>query len=83
MRKLDIGPRGVAFEIRRPDEERRRVIRGSGWVNGAIERRSEGGIVYGIVLGVAADSNIRLRADYVANVLKELVGELVGIGFVA
>ena len=63
MGKLDIGPRGVAFEIRRPDEERRWVVRGSGWVDGAVERRSEGGIVYGIVLGVATDSDVRLRAD--------------------
>ncbi len=73
VRELDAGPGLVRVEKRRAEVDGGWVVVGPRRVVGAVELRLQRRVVQRIVLRVAADADVRLRARVLLNVLQEVV----------
>ena len=77
--KLDLLPGVVGLKVRRSDGDGRGVVVGPRGVEGALEGVRQRGVVEGVVLGVAANTNVRLGAGEASDVVQEGVGKGVGV----
>jgi hypothetical protein len=75
--ELGIWPCAVRFEVRRANEDGGGIIGGSLEVEGAIDSCLQACIVQGVVLGIAPDSNVRLRSGEFAQICQKVVRECI------
>jgi hypothetical protein len=71
--ELDVLPGVVGLKIGWANEYGRRIVGGPCQVKGAVEGILQRGVIEGIVLGVAADADVRLDAAEVCKVVQENV----------
>jgi hypothetical protein len=79
VRVLDPRPGAVAVKVGGADAHRRRVVRRLARVVRPVDGHGQGGVVEGVVLGVAAHADVGLGPDEVPNVGEEVVRERVGL----
>jgi hypothetical protein len=77
--ELDVLPGVVRLKVGRPDAYGGGVVGGPRGVEGALEGVRQRGVVEGVVLGVAANADVRLGAGEASDVVQESVRVGVGV----